>query len=59
LAVLWLSLLIAVAGVAVIAALTGIKPSGPRPVARTGLMAAARLALAVSVALVLYALWMW
>jgi hypothetical protein len=53
----WLSLLIAVAVIAAVAALTGIKPSGTRPVARTGLMAAARVALAVIVALVLYALW--
>jgi hypothetical protein len=55
--VLWLSLLIAVAVIAAVAALTGIKPRGTRPVARTGLMAAARVALAVIVALVLYALW--
>jgi spore maturation protein SpmA len=57
LTVLWLGLLITAAVIAAVAALTGVKPSGTRAVARTGLMAAARLALAVIVGLVFYALW--
>jgi hypothetical protein len=51
----WLTWLIVVALVTAAAAVTGIKPKGTRPVARTGLMTMARIALAVIVAIVAYA----
>jgi hypothetical protein len=41
----WYTWLIAAALVAAVAAVTGIKPKGTRPVARTHLMSAARVAL--------------
>ena len=53
----WYTLLIAVMVVVAFAALTGIKPKGTRPVARTNLMAGARVALAVFVLLLLYFAW--
>jgi hypothetical protein len=50
----WYTLLIAVMAVVAVAALTGIKPKGTRPVARTSLMTGARIALLVFVGLLLY-----
>jgi hypothetical protein len=47
----WLGLALLVA---VVAALTGIKPKGTRPVARTGLMSAARLVLLAAVIIIAY-----
>jgi Tfp pilus assembly protein PilE len=41
----WIELLLAAVVVAVVAALTGIKPRGTRPVARSRLMKAARIVL--------------
>ncbi|HEX2252568.1 MAG TPA: hypothetical protein VHQ65_04810 [Thermoanaerobaculia bacterium] len=48
----WLTLLIAAAVLVALAALTGIKPKGTRPVARTRMMTAARIVLLL-IALVL------
>ena len=53
----WLGLLIAVAVIVAIVALTGVRPKGARPVARTGLMAAARVVLVALVAVVAWVLW--
>jgi hypothetical protein len=50
----WLTILLVVALVTAAAAVTGIKPTGTKPVARTGLMTAARLALLAIVAIVIY-----
>ena len=47
----WLGLAVAIGAVA---ALTGLKPKGTRPVARTRLMAVARFVLLVLVLLFLY-----
>ena len=47
----WLTIAVIVAAVA---AVTGIKPKGTRPVARTQLMAVARAALLVIVVILLY-----
>jgi len=47
----WLALAVVVAG---IAAVTGIQPKGGRPVARTGLMTAARVVLAIIVLIFVY-----
>jgi hypothetical protein len=47
----WLVLAVIVAG---IAAVTGLAPKGGRPVARTGLMQAARFALLIIVAIFAY-----
>lgn len=53
----WLQLLMAAAVIVAVAALTGLKPRGTRPVARTRLMKAARVVLLVIAAgLVLLAL---
>jgi hypothetical protein len=41
----WIELLLAAVVLAAVAALTGIKPRGTRPVARTRLMKAARIVL--------------
>ncbi|HLE84490.1 MAG TPA: hypothetical protein VJG13_09135 [Thermoanaerobaculia bacterium] len=43
----WLTLLLLVAVIVAVAAITGVKPSGGRPVARTRLMSAARVVLLV------------
>jgi hypothetical protein len=43
----WLTLLLLVAVLVAVAAITGIKPRGGRPVARTRLMSAARVVLLV------------
>jgi hypothetical protein len=51
--VTWLTWLWIAALIAAIAAVTGIKPTGTRPVARTRLMGIARVALAV-IALILF-----
>lgn len=53
----WLGLLIAVAVVVAIIAVMGTTPRGARPVARSGLMAAARIVLVVIVAVLVYAFW--
>jgi hypothetical protein len=58
-AVTWYTLLIAVMAVVAFAAVTGIKPKGTRPVARTGLMTGARVALAIFVLLLLYLAYRW
>jgi hypothetical protein len=50
----WLTWLVLAAIVAAVAAVTGIQPKGGRPVARTGLMHAARLALLVIVIIFAY-----
>lgn len=50
----WLALLGIAVLITAIAAVTGIKARGTRPVARTGLMGMARLALAVFVLILLY-----
>ena len=47
----WLALAVIVAG---IAAVTGLQPKGGRPVARTGLMTAARVVLAIIVLIFAY-----
>lgn len=43
----WLTLLLLVVVVVAVAAITGLKPKGGRPVARTRLMSAARVVLVV------------
>jgi hypothetical protein len=43
----WLTLLLLVAVLVAVAAITGVKPRGGRPVARTRLMSAARVVLLV------------
>lgn len=43
----WLTLLLLVAVLVAVAAITGLKPRGGRPVARTRLMSAARVVLLV------------
>ena len=48
---LWIGLAVAIG---VIAAITGVKPKGTRPVARTRLMAVARFALLILIAIVLF-----
>jgi hypothetical protein len=50
----WYTWLILAMVVAAFAAVTGIKPKGSRPVARTSLMAGARVALVVFVLILLY-----
>jgi len=50
----WLTLLLVVALVAAAAAVTGVKPTGTRHVARTGLMTMVRFALLAIIAIVLY-----
>jgi hypothetical protein len=47
----WLALAVIVAG---IAAVTGLQPKGGRPVARTGLMTAARVVLFIVVLIFIY-----
>ncbi len=49
--IFWLGLAVAIG---IIAAVTGMKPSGTRPVARTRMMGAARVVLIVFLLLVLY-----
>lgn len=49
--IFWLGLAVAIG---IIAAVTGIKPSGTRPVARTRMMGAARFVLLVLLLLFLY-----
>ena len=50
----WLTVLVVVVLVAAVAAVTGIKPTGARPVARTRLMGGARLALLAVIILFAY-----
>lgn len=52
--IFWLGLAVAIG---VIAAVTGVKPRGTRPVARTRLMGVARFVLFVMVLLFLYFAW--
>lgn len=52
--IFWLGLAVAIG---VIAAVTGVKPRGTRPVARTRLMGVARFVLIVMVLLFLYFAW--
>jgi hypothetical protein len=52
--VTWYTWLIAAALAAAVAAVTGIKPRGTRPVARTHLMTVARVVLVVMVLIVVY-----
>jgi uncharacterized membrane protein YecN with MAPEG domain len=49
--IFWLGLAVAIG---IVAAVTGMKPSGTRPVARTHLMGVARFVLVVMVLLFLY-----
>jgi len=53
----WLFWLSAAVLVAAIAAVTGVKPRGTRPVAHTGLMDVARVVLLVMLAIVGYAIY--
>jgi len=50
----WLTALWVVAFIAAIAAITGIKPRGTRPVAKTGLMSVARVVLGLMALVVAY-----
>lgn len=52
--IFWLGLAVAIG---VIAAVTGMKPRGTRPVARTRLMGVARFVLIVTVLVFLYFAW--
>lgn len=52
--IFWLGLAVAIG---VIAAVTGVKPRGTRPVARTRLMGVARFVLLVMVLVFLYLAW--
>jgi len=52
--VTWLTWLVVVLVIASFAALTGIKPKGSRPVARTRLMGVARFVLVVVVLILAY-----
>jgi hypothetical protein len=52
--VIWLSLAVVIA---VLAAVTGIKPKGSRPVANTRLMGVGRIALLAIVAIFAYMAW--
>ena len=51
----WLALLGVAVVIAAIAAVTGIKPKGTRPVAHSRMMTMGRIALAVIVIILLYA----
>lgn len=51
----WLTWLVLAALVAAVAAITGAQPQGARPVARTRMMGAARLALVALALVMLYA----
>src|SRR5262245_28018407 len=53
-AMTWLTWLLVALVVATLAALTGVKPKGTRPVARTHLMGVARVVLIVAVLIVAY-----
>jgi hypothetical protein len=53
----WLTALIAVALIAAVAAITGLKPGGTRRVAGTKMMTAARIALVLAILVVLYIVW--
>jgi hypothetical protein len=53
----WLTVLIVVALVAAVAALTGVKPKGTRHVAGTRLMGVARFVLVLMIAISLYFVW--
>jgi hypothetical protein len=53
----WLTALIAVALVAAVAAITGLKPRGTRRVAGTKMMMAARIVLGLAILVVLYFVW--
>ena len=53
----WLGLLIAVAVLVALVALSGARPRGARPVARTGLMSAARVVLLIVVAVIAWSVW--
>jgi hypothetical protein len=50
----WLTALWIVAFIAAVAAITGIKPRGTRPVAKTGLMSVARVVLGLMALVVAY-----
>ena len=51
----WLTWLLLAVVIAAVAALTGLKPKGTRPVARTKLMGVARVLLLIMAAIVAYA----
>ena len=53
----WLVVLGIVVVIAAIAAVTGIKPKGTRPVARSRMMGMGRIALIVIVIIIAYAVW--
>ena len=53
----WLGIVLVVVLVVAVAAVSGMKPRGTRPVGRTGLMTAARLVVAFLAAIVAYAVW--
>jgi hypothetical protein len=50
----WLTVLWIVAFIVAIAAITGVKPAGTRPVARTGLMSVARVVLGLMALAIAY-----
>jgi hypothetical protein len=53
----WLTVLIAAAIVAAVAAVTGLTPTRSRPVARTQLMGVARIVLLILIVILIYAAW--
>ena len=53
----WLVILGIVVVIVAIAAVTGIKPKGTRPVARSRMMGMGRIALIVIVIIIAYAVW--
>jgi hypothetical protein len=53
----WLSVLIVVAALVALVALSGVRAKGGRPVGRTGLMSAARIVLVILAAVVAYIVW--
>jgi hypothetical protein len=55
--VTWLSILIAVAVSVALVALSGARPNGARPVARTNLMMGARVVLVILIAAITWAVW--
>ena len=54
---MWLGLLVVVAVLVAVVALSGIGPRGARPVAGTQLMSGARMVLAILLAVVAYMVW--
>jgi len=53
----WLGVLIAIAVLVALVALSGVRPKGGRPVGGTSLMSAARIVLIILVGVVAYVAW--